>query len=142
MAFRGLLICAVMATYSVISVAPANATLVALRGVRTVCGTITGPKWHTPLGNWSGNKYVVTVTGHVVAPSCGEAKAWVTKLIKDRAPNHNPHLLDPNVLTNGPSDYTCKAGADTESRAYEGNCYKGNPFNPTSEADWAPVLPF
>jgi hypothetical protein len=83
---------------------------------------------------------VVTVSGPQVAPSCGEARAWVATLIKDRAPNHSTKLVDPNILTNGPEGYARKAGADAQGRAYEGSCYRGSVFDPEGEAEWAPVL--
>jgi hypothetical protein len=142
-ALRRVLLLTAIAAYAIVAVTPATATAtpVAPAYVRTVCGDMTGPKWQTLVGGYSGSKYVVTVTGPQVAPSCAEAKAWVTKLVKDRAPNHSPSLINPNVLTNGPKGYSCKATADAEGRAYEGACYKGNVLEPTSEADWAPVLP-
>jgi len=141
MALRSIVTAAALVACAAISVTPANATPVGPAYVRTTCGTMTGPKWKTLVGSWSGNKYIVTVSGPQVAPSCGEAKAWVATLIKDRAPNHSTKLVDPNILTNGPDGYTCKAGADAEGRAYEGSCYKGSVFDPAGEADWAPVLP-
>jgi len=64
--------------------------------------------------------------------TCGSAKKWVVKLIKDPADTSKGKV----ALSNGPKGYHCYASFDTDGLASGGLCYKGTLAFPKSGFTW------
>jgi hypothetical protein len=85
-----------------------------------VCPTLTA----------SGVKYQWETVG--TGFTCGNAKQWVTKLIKDPVDTTSGKV----TLTNGPKGYHCFATSDDKGHASAGTCYEGTAAFPKSGFAW------
>ena len=83
-----------------------------------------------PTFSASGLKYQWETVG--TGFTCGNAKHWVTKLIKDPADTSSGKV----TLTNGPKGYHCFATSDDKGHASAGTCYKGTAAFPKSGFAW------
>src|SRR5262245_23728483 len=83
-----------------------------------------------PTFSSAGLKYFSETVG--TGFTCGTAKTWVLKLIKDPADTSS----GPVTLNNGPKGYHCRASDDAKGRASVGVCYKGTLAFPTSGFLW------
>jgi hypothetical protein len=111
-----------------------SAAIVAIAavGIPTVtAGTASAAAEVCPTLSSSGSKYTWETVG--TGFTCGNAKHWVLKLIKDRVDTTSGKV----ALTNGPKGYHCYAVSDKKGVASDGQCYKGTAAFPKSGFAWS-----
>ena len=111
-----------------------SAAIVAIAAVGipiATAGTASAAAEVCPTLSAVGSKYTWETVG--TGFTCGNAKHWVLKLIKDRVDTSSGKV----ALTNGPRGYHCYAVSDKKGVASDGQCYKGTAAFPKSGFAWS-----
>ena len=111
-----------------------SAAIVAIAAVGmpiATAGTASAAAEVCPTLSAAGSKYTWETVG--TGFTCGNAKHWVLKLIKDRVDTSSGKV----ALTNGPRGYHCYAVSDKKGVASDGQCYKGTAAFPKSGFAWS-----
>jgi hypothetical protein len=111
----------------------ASAAIVAIAAVGVpiaTAATASAKAEVCPVFTASGVKYQWETVG--TGFTCGSAKPWVMKLIKDSADTSSGKV----TLTNGPKGYHCFASSADNGHASAGQCYKGTAAFPKSGFAW------
>jgi hypothetical protein len=112
----------------------ASAAIVAIAAIGVpiaTAATASAAAQVCPTFSASGLKYQWETVG--TGFTCGNAKHWVTKLIKDPVADTSSGKV---ALTNGPKGYHCYATDDEKGHASAGTCYKGTLAFPKSGFAW------
>lgn len=84
------------------------------------CPKITAQAWKFPGSPLGGSSYGSYVVGGY---TCANAANWIKKLTPTVVKKKK--MGSSNVLTNGPTGFTCTANPDANGHAFAGSCRKG-----------------